>query len=995
MTKGNVCGYKKVTEYVANQKLGKTEYYYTTAEEYPDFYDDWLWVKGDNETEIGQEIDPLTCLNDNDFIRGKLTDKTQYEITDSTYDERIQKTTYNYKKIKAEHFEYRIKGGNVIIEAIIDNAIPTSVYGQRRNSGDNYYGKFYIMHEGYELQTKKTDTTYYENGDMSFSEELIYRLDDTENRFDLLKTINKYTNYQLINEYLYPIDKDKITGLIPFEKEALQKMYYKNIIAPIETKVFNSNTLISTKRINYKDYLNEGGLQTSSIEISNGSEPLTEVIFFDKYDEKGNILQYHKANNIYTSFLWSYNNGYPVAKIEGTEYETAINLIGDDFKYATENSTIKEKLDILRNDISMENAIVNTYIYEPLIGMISQTDANSKTTYYNYDSFGRLVSIKDNYENILKTYQYEIQSAIVSIPKNLHLINANYNKIDIGWDEESGAKFNLYRSANNAVYEIIATSLSNNNYSDNDVLANSTYSYKIKAFKDDFLSNFSTELTVHSASEAPVNIEGPLSVCNGSNQIYKVSPVTGSVNYEWKIYSTGEVLLGETVSVKLNEKENIISVKAINQYNVKSEAKEINITGISEPNIIAVSFPEAVYPFSTNNYSIEAVEQAENYSWTVPNNASYYGNNESVDITFGNNEGNVSVVVSNSCFNKEYLKFVKINSIEPTSITGDDFINLGQDAILTIEGGFLGTGAVWKWYKDINLTQNIGYGISLSVNPIVETTYYVRAEGETNITNYASKTVKINSIAATSIAGVPSVVDGCSTTLIVVDGFLGTDAIWKWYKNDCGLDYIGSGSSITVSPESNTTYYVRAEGVTNTTSCVSEIVTVNPVIFIYPNFDVIPATGETKTINIDNNGCGIWAVSSNRLWITVTKINNSSFTYTCLPNTIGVARSANISLSVDDNYENISIIQDAGLNANFTYSISASFRGTDITFTDTSSGNPTSWKWDYYNDGSINSILQNPTGSFTTSSFQVKLTVFKDGVSSSIIKTIINQVTPE
>ena len=51
-------------------------------------------------------------------------------------------------------------------------------------------------------------------------------------------------------------------------------------------------------------------------------------------------------------------------------------------------------------------------------------------------------------------------------------------------------------------------------------------------------------------------------------------------------------------------------------------------------------------------------------------------------------------------------------------------------------------------------------------------------------------------------------------------GQLGTGAVWGWYESLCGTNPIGSGSSITVTPNSTTMYYVRANGGScGSTSC--------------------------------------------------------------------------------------------------------------------------------------------------------------------------------
>ncbi|TDQ11561.1 hypothetical protein [Pedobacter metabolipauper] len=52
------------------------------------------------------------------------------------------------------------------------------------------------------------------------------------------------------------------------------------------------------------------------------------------------------------------------------------------------------------------DAQMTTYTYTPLLGMTSMTDAKGLTTYYEYDEFQRLKSIKDQNLNVIKSYTY-------------------------------------------------------------------------------------------------------------------------------------------------------------------------------------------------------------------------------------------------------------------------------------------------------------------------------------------------------------------------------------------------------------------------------------------------------------------------------------------------------------------------------------------------------------------------------------------------------------
>ncbi len=177
----------------------------------------------------------------------------------------------------------------------------------------------------------------------------------------------------------------------------------------------------------------------------------------------------------------------------------------------------------------------------------------------------------------------------------------------------------------------------------------------------------------------------------------------------------------------------------------------------------------------------------------------------------------------------QYSWIVNSNSIAPTSITGTSTICSGNSTSLTVNGGSLGTGASWKWYSGSCGGTSVGTGTSITVSPTTNTTYYVRAEGTCNNTACVSYNVTVNSLSTNATNITVTNNNTCNTTsktLTLVGGSLGTGASWKWYSGSCGGVYEGTGTSISVNPSSTTTYYVRAEGTCNTSTCASVVVTV-------------------------------------------------------------------------------------------------------------------------------------------------------------------------
>lgn len=84
------------------------------------------------------------------------------------------------------------------------------------------------------------------------------------------------------------------------------------------------------------------------------------------------------------------------------------------------------------------------------------------------------------------------------------------------------------------------------------------------------------------------------------------------------------------------------------------------------------------------------------------------------------------------------------------------------------------------------------------------------------------------SVAPTNISGATTICNGNSITLTAVGGTIGFGGTAQWFTGSCGGTSVGTGTSITVSPSTTTTYFVRYSGC-NTTTCVSATVTVNPV----------------------------------------------------------------------------------------------------------------------------------------------------------------------
>lgn len=229
-----------------------------------------------------------------------------------------------------------------------------------------------------------------------------------------------YNSYNLLSQKIETDSKGiKKTTLYkyPFDftsDPTLTSMTSAHILSPVvetSTSVNNpTSTPVSLTHTNY--YAPYTGIYVpSNIQIQKGSNTIETRQQFNQYDQLGNLLETQKTNDVKEVFLWGYNKQYPVAKVVGSDYATVSSFVSqtilDNASLTYTDADIRTELQKIRDGLANTKAQVTTYTYAPLMGMTSMTDPAGRTTYYEYDSFGRLQTIKDQNGNVVKTYDYQ------------------------------------------------------------------------------------------------------------------------------------------------------------------------------------------------------------------------------------------------------------------------------------------------------------------------------------------------------------------------------------------------------------------------------------------------------------------------------------------------------------------------------------------------------------------------------------------------------------
>lgn len=149
-----------------------------------------------------------------------------------------------------------------------------------------------------------------------------------------------------------------------------------------------------------------------------------------KFNEYGYVLEQKGRDGKYTSYLWSYNNKFPIIIANNILYQNLQSIISSDPEIANIQNEIPSDLmiDYLHNKIASSSlsatGTFDSYIYNPNLGLLLQKKSSKGVRqYYQYDNFGRLICVRDNNRNVLERYAYHYQNG--STPESLQIPENN------------------------------------------------------------------------------------------------------------------------------------------------------------------------------------------------------------------------------------------------------------------------------------------------------------------------------------------------------------------------------------------------------------------------------------------------------------------------------------------------------------------------------------------------------------------------------------------
>lgn len=395
VTQGGYVGYEEVTEQDDTEgKNGQTVYKYSMAKnEYEQPYMNRLYSYTLNKW-------PVYIPNtDNSYKRGLLLEKTVSAKEGTTF-KTVAREKYSYLLNDYEGAPNYYSSRYVRIRRISDSLgtccglQPPATERKSWRDKEFIYTFYNIKSPWVQMVSKSVMQDDVET-------KILYEYNNLQSMQPTREIVYTSAGDSVVKTYKYPTD---IIAAGQDYNGTLSRMVSRNIVTPVIEEETVKNAAVSKVRSTYKDWLNNGNLllQDSVLVKYANNAPYHDVLIYNGYDVYGNILSY-SANSTPVNFLWGYDQQYPVAKVTGSSYDRISSMVTGTL---LNNPSSDQALHTELNKIRSEKALLQSYAYQPLIGISSETNPQGKTAYYSYDGFGRLLSVRDHNNKLIKAYSY-------------------------------------------------------------------------------------------------------------------------------------------------------------------------------------------------------------------------------------------------------------------------------------------------------------------------------------------------------------------------------------------------------------------------------------------------------------------------------------------------------------------------------------------------------------------------------------------------------------
>ena len=205
----------------------------------------------------------------------------------------------------------------------------------------------------------------------------------------------------LSKSYTYPYHKNTNIGQWMVEDNILSRVLDEKYVSfsadslQKEKMIMNAYVPLRCGYLSYK----HSALQESDSIVTR----LKNIEIYYSYDKCGNLTEYRRKDGTVVTLLWGYDYQHLIAQIIGNNLESVISSVDYNMLQSITGTALEEELQNIRNRVT---GLMTTFIWYPTRGVAIKTDPMGITTYYNYDGYGRLTSVKDMNRKILETYDY-------------------------------------------------------------------------------------------------------------------------------------------------------------------------------------------------------------------------------------------------------------------------------------------------------------------------------------------------------------------------------------------------------------------------------------------------------------------------------------------------------------------------------------------------------------------------------------------------------------